>query len=190
MNSDCDIRNVRRDGGAAARGARIVVDSAAAHQLWQQSAAIEALVEMCAAAVAQSAAWSIDEEAHVTLALGSDADIRPLNAAWRGKDQATNVLSFPARPGTREDGVLYLGDIMLAYETIVREAEDLGIPFDDHVRHLVVHGLLHLAGFDHEVDHDATIMEAHEVTILATLGVANPYRQSDVETVVRSEKRV
>jgi probable rRNA maturation factor len=112
------------------------------------------------------------------IALASDAEIARLNAAYRGKAYPTNVLSFPA-PRSHEDAG-YLGDIGLAAETVAREAREQGLPLVDHLQHLIVHGLLHLAGHDHQTEAEAGIMEALEVRILARLGVADPYRGSDL----------
>ncbi|MCX5494905.1 rRNA maturation RNase YbeY [Kaistia dalseonensis] len=104
-----------------------------------------------------------------------DAHVRRLNAQYREKDKATNVLSFPGSPpGSKRFGPL-LGDIVVARETVVAEADDQGIAFDDHLTHLVVHGLLHLFGHDHLEDAEAERMESLETEILARLGIADPY---------------
>ena len=123
----------------------------------------------------------------VSLLLCSDAKIRQLNHDHRGKDIATNVLSFPAAD---EDDMPYLaddldeaarppraeiGDIAIAHDTCMREADDSGISIDDHVTHLFGHGVLHLLGYDHEQDADATEMEALEISLLNAMGIANPY---------------
>jgi probable rRNA maturation factor len=112
-----------------------------------------------------------------TLVLSSDAAVRLLNRKWRGKDKPTNVLSFPlASGGSLPPGASgHLGDVVVAQETLEREATDLGLSFDDHFRHLVLHGLLHLLGYDHERDEDADEMEALETRILKTMGIADPY---------------
>lgn len=118
-----------------------------------------------------------------------DARIAELNADFRGKPQPTNVLSWPSDeraaevPGTAPDlpeaGTAddpeELGDIAIAYETCAREAEEAGKPMADHVTHLVVHGLLHLLGYDHIDEADGDLMEATEVAILARLGLSDPY---------------
>lgn len=106
----------------------------------------------------------------VTFALGDDALLRQLNRDFRGRDKATNVLSFPGG----EAGAL--GDVALAFETCAREARAQRKALGAHVRHLVVHGTLHLLGFDHETDEDAFAMEARERRVLRRLGVADPYR--------------
>jgi len=118
-----------------------------------------------------------------------DARIRALNAQFRGKDSATNVLSWPTwdlsaqtpgdlpdppEPGT-PDAPEELGDIALALQTCQREAAEQGKPVADHVAHLVVHSVLHLLGYDHQTDEDAEIMEKTEVLILAQMGIADPY---------------
>ncbi|PEQ12918.1 rRNA maturation RNase YbeY [Novosphingobium sp. PC22D] len=142
--------------------------------------------EALAARVAEAAAHVAPELAHARLAasvmFADDAEVRVLNREWRGKDKPTNVLSFPmlepsdlvdlAPAGPPE----MLGDIALALETCAREAADKGIAVADHAAHLVLHGLLHLAGYDHEIsDSDAEAMEALETKALALIGIADPY---------------
>jgi probable rRNA maturation factor len=105
-----------------------------------------------------------------------DARIAELNARWRGKDKPTNVLSFPASAPV-DEGVLppLLGDIVLARETIAAEAALDEKPFDHHLMHLIVHGLLHLLGHDHEDEDEAEAMEALERRVLARLAIPDPY---------------
>jgi probable rRNA maturation factor len=112
----------------------------------------------------------------ISLLLSDDASVQDLNRRWRGLDKPTNVLSFPASAPRSPDGIHALGDLVLAWETVAREAEQEGKPVADHVTHLVVHGTLHLLGYDHEIEHEAEAMEAREVEALARLGIANPYR--------------
>jgi probable rRNA maturation factor len=103
-----------------------------------------------------------------TILLANDKALRALNRDFRGKDKPTNVLSFPGRDG-------YAGDIAIAYGVTAREAKAAAKSLADHATHLVVHGVLHLAGYDHERPKDASVMEALEVKILKRLGVADPY---------------
>jgi probable rRNA maturation factor len=105
-----------------------------------------------------------------TILLTDDAKLQTLNLDFRGKDKPTNVLSFPAR----ETGP-YLGDIAVAFGVTAREAKDAAKPFAAHATHLVVHGVLHLLGYDHERASEARIMELLEIAILAELDIANPY---------------
>lgn len=137
---------------------------------WQSIAGIEALVARAIAAVVGTDQRSID------VLLAGDGEVRELNREWRGKDSATNVLSFPSAPQPVPEGeVAHLGDLVLAWGTVALEAGQQGKPVADHVTHLVVHGTLHLLGFDHEDDAEADVMEAKETEILAGLGLADPY---------------
>ena len=142
----------------------------------------EALVAEAACA-ALSAACPDLGPATISLLLADDQAVSALNRDWRGKSTPTNVLSFPATetrageiPEPEFDGVpLELGDIALAFETCQREATDQLKTLADHTRHLTVHGVLHLLGYDHVVEAEAEQMEALETRILAGLGVADPY---------------
>ena len=129
-------------------------------------------IDALAAAAAQALPDMIwPETSHeVSLVLTDDGGIRALNLDYRGKDMPTNVLSFPVvnAPGL-------LGDIILARETIISEAQTSGKLTIHHVSHLIIHGLLHLLGYDHITDIDASKMEAIEIAALAKLGIANPY---------------
>jgi probable rRNA maturation factor len=111
--------------------------------------------------------------------LADDALLRSLNRSYLGKDAPTNVLSFPFQgpPGGEDTG--HLGDVVLAAETIRKEAGEQGIAPVHHLQHLVVHGLLHLLGFDHDTDARAETMERLEAQILATLGIADPYARAE-----------
>jgi probable rRNA maturation factor len=126
------------------------------------------LVAAQAALQAQSAA---SDGLTLTILLTDNETVRDLNARFRGKDLATNVLSFPAHETA--DG--HLGDIALAYGVCAQEAAVQDKPLSAHLQHLVVHGVLHLVGYDHEDDADAEVMEAAERDILAGLGLPDPY---------------
>jgi probable rRNA maturation factor len=126
----------------------------------------------------------------IAIKLSDDAEVRQLNAQWRGKDKPTNILSFPMiqpdlleavidAQGNADDGETQLGDMILARETCVREAEEKAIPLPDHVTHLIIHGVLHLVGHDHMDDEEAGHMEALEIRALETLGIADPYADRD-----------
>ncbi|MFT4184235.1 MAG: rRNA maturation RNase YbeY [Rhizobium sp.] len=116
----------------------------------------------------------------VSLVFTDDASIREINAEWRDQDKATNVLSFPAFPlvpGGKPGPML--GDIIIARETVEREAAELEKSFDDHLTHLMVHGFLHLFGYDHMNNGEAERMEGLETRILAGLGLSDPYAGQD-----------
>ncbi len=116
--------------------------------------------------------------AELSIVLTDDAEQRELNRDWRGKDSATNVLSFPQiEPFGPVTGIL--GDVILARETLEREALDLGKSLSDHFTHLIVHGFLHILGYDHIDEQDALAMEALETQILAGLGIADPYEDTE-----------
>ncbi|HEX8046153.1 rRNA maturation RNase YbeY [Rhizobium sp.] len=116
----------------------------------------------------------------LSLVFTDDAAIREINAEWREQDKATNVLSFPAFPlvpGGKPGPML--GDIIIARETVEREAVELEKSFDDHLTHLMVHGFLHLFGYDHMNNSEAERMEGLETRILASLGLSDPYAGQD-----------
>ena len=152
---------------------------------WDSSRSWEPLVRKAAgAAIAQSAYPSLvdsDRPIEISVTLTGDEQVRALNAEWRGKDQPTNVLSFPLAANNEliqanvAGPELLLGDIVLARGVCEAEAADKGIAVEDHALHLLVHGTLHLLGYDHHADEDAADMEAREVRALGRLGIANPY---------------
>lgn len=142
----------------------------------------EALAERAARACGEFAPELANPRLSASLLFTTDAEVHALNREWRGRDKPTNVLSFPmleraallelAPDGPPE----MLGDLALAFETCAREAQEKSIPLEHHAAHLIVHGMLHLAGHDHELsEEDADKMEALEVAILAKLGIADPY---------------
>jgi probable rRNA maturation factor len=116
------------------------------------------------------------KDASLSVLFTDDAAMRTLNARWRGQDKPTNVLSFPAAPSPQMPGEpRELGDIALAYGVVAAEAAAQGKPIHHHTAHLLVHGVLHLLGYDHETDQDAHAMEAREIAILKSFGIDNPY---------------
>jgi probable rRNA maturation factor len=152
---------------------------------WDSSRSWQKLVRRAAeAAIAESAFPQLVTGARpveLSVRLAGDEEVRALNAEWRGKDKATNVLSFPMIDPDELRGAniaaqeLLLGDIVLAHGVCEAEAADKGLSVDDHATHLLVHGTLHLLGYDHHDDEGAADMEAREVRALARLGIANPY---------------
>ena len=120
-------------------------------------------------------------DSEVSVKFTSDAEVRALNAAWRGKDKATNVLSFPMAGEEELASAQLLGDIVLAHGICAAEAAEKQVGIETHAAHLVVHGTLHLLGYDHETsDEDAEEMEEAERRALASIGIADPYQLSEV----------
>ena len=140
---------------------------------WEDSAISDATVERAARAAFVVATPRTAAAYDVTIVLTDDAEMAELNRTWRGKDAPTNVLSFPAGDGPGEPGPL--GDVVIAYETALRESDGENTTLADHFSHLVVHGVLHLLGLDHMQDAAAERMEDLERRALASLGIADPY---------------
>ena len=137
-------------------------------------AAADALADLCTPKTAHGL------PALACVALSSDAVVREMNRAWRGKDKATNVLSFPSEQAPAPGAAAhFIGDVVLADATVAAEAGAQQIPLANHVQHLVVHGLLHLLGYDHECEDDAARMEALETQVLQRLGIPDPYAPLD-----------
>jgi probable rRNA maturation factor len=157
----------------------VVVESS----LWKEPRVVKSLIRR---AVNEAAAAVSTSEAELAIVLTNDSAIRLLNRDWRGKDAATNVLSFPAPNASGAPP--HIGDIVLAYETIAREAREEGKPFAHHVAHLTVHGFLHLNGYDHERSKDADEMEQLEREILRQLAIPDPYRSPDKSLAKTAKK--
>lgn len=154
------------------------------HPRWSESLPeVEALCRRAAQAALDAVESPSERPVEVSLVLSDDATVRRLNREWRGKDGATNVLSFAALDDDGEpevaDAPLLLGDVVLAFETCAAEATAEGTGLADHLAHLVVHGLLHLLGWDHQDDGEAAEMEALETDVLGGLGIADPYRSDE-----------
>lgn len=153
----------------------VTIDIAVETAAWKKLADAESVVRRAIETALDDAG---ETEGEVGIVLCSDTRMQELNRAWRGKDKPTNVLSFPASP-SGEGTARHFGDIVLAYETLAREAEAEGKTPEAHLSHLAVHGMLHLLGFDHENDRDADKMEKRERKILARLGIPDPYASGE-----------
>jgi probable rRNA maturation factor len=150
-----------------------VVDIVVEAALWKDRRGVKPLLRR---ALAEAAAMLSTTDAELAIVLTDDSAIRRLNRRWRGKDEPTNVLAFPAKqPRTSSSPHRLIGDIVIAYQTLAREAAAAHKPFRHHLAHLAVHGYLHLSGHDHGTDGEAAVMEGLEIAILARLGIPNPY---------------
>lgn len=158
---------------------------------WDSRTGWDALARAAAeAAIAESAFPQLAQSSRsveLSVRLASDEEVRSLNAEWRGSDKPTNVLSFPMvepvaiTDGATDDPELMLGDIVLAHGVCAAEAAAKAIPLERHAAHLMVHGTLHLLGYDHHDDASAADMESREVLALARLGIADPYAPINVK---------
>jgi probable rRNA maturation factor len=155
---------------------------------WDSSTSWAELAQAAAtAAIAESAfpqLGSSERTVELSIRLASDDEVHALNSEWRGKDKPTNVLSFPMAErndftATAPGPELMLGDIILARGVCAEEAAEKAIPLESHAAHLMVHGTLHLLGYDHMDEADAADMEGREVRALARLGIADPYGDRD-----------
>ena len=143
---------------------------------WRRALPAVAGLARAAATAALEQSGKPISQAELSLVLADDATVRELNARWRGKDAPTNVLAFASDEAPVAGKPVLLGDVVLAFETVAAEAKAQGKRLADHLRHLVIHGVLHLLGYDHIEAAPAKRMEALETRILASLGVADPYR--------------
>lgn len=156
------------------------------NEIWDESIDWQILADKAVAAATEVSSHCLLAHTPFTVSLSislSDNDeVQQLNAQWRGKDKPTNVLSFPMLDGHElerlaiaDDREILLGDMILAHETCIAEAQDKGISLADHTSHLIVHGMLHLLGYDHIDQAEGDRMEALEVKALASMGLHNPY---------------
>jgi probable rRNA maturation factor len=150
----------------------LAVDVLLDSSLWKTSKEVESTVRRAVAAAANVLSTG---DAALAIVLADDSTVRQLNRAWRGVDAATNVLSFPTKRAGGDPP--HIGDIVLAYETVAAEARAEGKPFAHHLAHLVVHGFLHLLGYDHARSNDAQTMERLERDVLRRLAIPDPYRR-------------
>ena len=159
-----------------------------ADEEWDSSRSWDELARKAAeAAIAESAFPQLaksDRLVEISIRLSGDDEVRAQNAEWRGKDRPTNVLSFPMVASNElseakvANNELLLGDIILARGVCEAEAEEKGVSLERHATHLIVHGTLHLLGYDHHAEDEAADMEAREVRALSRLGIANPYEEA------------
>ena len=146
---------------------------------WSSLKNLDQLVNEALQAALTEAEVTLLDGAEVSLLFCDDARIREINHEWRGFDKPTNVLSFPAVSYDRLETAPLIGDIAIAYETVLREAKDEDKSLHDHTSHMIVHGMLHLLGFDHETDDEAEEMEDLERAALARLNIADPYSETE-----------
>jgi probable rRNA maturation factor len=164
----------------------IRTDIIIAEKLWKSYPNISREIKSLIKQITPQTPLSIIKKIEVSILLTNDQQIQELNKNYRHKDKPTNVLSFPLLDGKKikngnlknlnlNGDYLALGDIVIAYQTVFKEAKDQNKTFQNHLTHLLIHSLLHLIGFDHEKEKDAKIMEGLEIEILANLGIKNPY---------------
>jgi len=170
----------KQNPGPMARSALPVLEVLVVADCWQAEPDAEAIIHRAIATAAEFVTADVGET-ELAVMLTDDTGIRTLNNNWRGIDKPTNVLSFPALqptgPRAPGDAPRMLGDIAIAYETTLKEADKEEKPFDHHLSHLAIHGFLHLIGYDHESDDGAEAMEALEREILSQLGIPDPYAE-------------
>jgi probable rRNA maturation factor len=164
----------------------LAIESTVECEGWSKLESLDVIVAQTLQAALEESGDVLPKGAEVSLLFCDDARIKELNRQFRGQDKPTNVLSFPG-PDPLESAH-FLGDIAIAYETVAREAEEQGKSLEHHCRHMIVHGFLHLLGYDHEDDEEAEVMEATEIHILARLGVENPYRGEERKETIDDER--
>jgi probable rRNA maturation factor len=157
----------------------IVVDIVIESPAWDALPGLEALAQRVVRQCEAVSDVELAQDCELSLAFCGDAAVRALNAQWRGQDKPTNVLSFPT-PGSVAKKPM-LGDIVIAYETVAREAEAWNRSLADYTAHMICHGFLHLIGYDHESPADAEVMEALERRIAQALGIDDPYEGTQPE---------
>jgi probable rRNA maturation factor len=173
VSKDFQLRN--------SRSAQIVVDVERHAAGWKRSVRIAVKLRRAALATLQHAGVTLADPVMLCVSLADDAAVRAANRHWRAKDKPTNVLSFPAVSPDKLSKAPFVGDVILALETVEAEAAEQNKTLVDHATHLVVHGVLHLLGFDHITVTDAEQMEQLERRVLATLGISDPYAATEPE---------
>ena len=162
----------------------IALDILTEDPAWSEIPDVDALCSAAIEATLDAEGIKLQPDAELSILLTNDERIRTLNREWRQKDQPTNVLSFPAVAIKDLSDAPMLGDIAIAYETVMREAKAEEKTPPDHLTHLLVHGFLHILGHDHLDAASAERMEAREIAILASLGIGSPYANSDLLTAM------
>ncbi|MTH99731.1 rRNA maturation RNase YbeY [Roseibium sp. RKSG952] len=162
--------NTQNPGGNAP-----VIDVIVEAGNWPDERFLQDLFNRSFTAACRGADLKFLKSSELSVLCTNDQAIQALNKQWRDKNKATNVLSFPASEPQDDVYGPLLGDIVFGFETVEREADELGIEFQAHLTHLVVHGILHLFDYDHQEDDEAELMESLEVKILSDLGLENPY---------------
>jgi len=156
----------------------MLIDITIEYDAWSKLDALESLIKTAALAAVYEREDEFKDHAELSVLLTCDEAIRQLNLTYRGQDKPTNVLSFGGEiDAPSQDRNFLLGDIVLSFQTINTEAQQQRKNFDNHVSHLIVHGVLHLLGYDHQNDKTADDMELVEINILKGLGIENPYSQ-------------
>jgi probable rRNA maturation factor len=158
----------------------LAIDISVEDKAWAAAGDVDALARAAIDTALAESGDALPENAELSIVLCNDAFIAALNEKWRGIAKPTNVLSFPVEVDSPA-----LGDIVIAYETVAREALEDGKTLRDHLSHMIVHGFFHLLGFDHETDDEAEAMEALEARTLAALGIASPF--TDAEPVAQAK---
>ncbi len=160
-----------------------VIDIAIETEAWDSFEDPCGLAETVIGQTISQSGVKLAEGAEISIVLCDDAFMSDLNRKWRKIDKPTNVLSFPS--GGPINSTPVLGDIVIAFETSAKEAEEAGKPLRDHVAHLLAHGFLHLIGYNHGADPDAEAMEALERSVLARLGIEDPYQEPEARAKQR-----
>jgi len=156
----------------------MLIDITIEYDAWSKFDELESLIKTAALAAIFEREDDFKNRAELSVLLTSDDAIRQLNSTFRGQDRSTNVLSFGGDPeALSQDQSFLIGDIVLSYQTINTEALEQQKKFGNHVSHLIVHGVLHLLGYDHRDDEAADDMELVEINILKGIGIGNPYSQ-------------
>ena len=164
----------------------LAIECAVECDAWNKLGNLDEIVAQSLQTALEESGDALPNGAEISLLFCDDARMTELNRQFRGQDKPTNVLSFPG-PDPLESAQC-LGDIAIAYDTVAREAVEQGKTLDQHCRHMIVHGFLHLLGYDHEDDEEAEFMEAMEIRILGLLGVEDPYRGHERKETITDER--